>query len=317
VNQTRSDRHIIAAKRLRNILSAHTVASMRILEQKICDSGPFNQRIDPHILTEVRNNLLDKDVIRRIRTAAPWYYLANADETLLRKRLDELDALHSQTAQHDFSTRLGQTLEIATFRALQSQTQLNFFGFFEDLETHDDSTLYRKEEPPSSISGRHLGGGRKLDFLVQHSEAGFAGVETKNVREWLYPNRKEIRELLSKCCALDVVPVLIARRIHFSCFSVLNRCGVIMHQTYNQLYPNSAKNLAEKVSDKTLLGYHDIRLGNEPDARLTKFISTNLPALLPEAKSKFDLLKDVLRQYGDSKINYPAFAELVKTTVVE
>jgi hypothetical protein len=230
----------------------------------------------------------------------------------LRKRLKELDALHRQTAKHDFSTRLGQTLEIATFRALQAQSQLNFFGFFEDLGAHDDSTLYRKEEPPSTISGRHLGGGRKLDFLVQHNDAGFAGVETKNVREWLYPNRTEIRELLSKCCALDVVPVLIARRIHFSCFSVLNRCGVIMHQTYNQLYPNSASELAEQVRDKMSLGYHDIRLGNNPDARLTKFISTNLPTLLPEAKSKFDLLKDVLREYGDSKINYPAFAELVK-----
>jgi hypothetical protein len=60
---------------------------MRILEQKICDSGPFNQRIDPHILTEVRNNLLEKDVIRRINISAPWYHLASADDKLLAKTL--------------------------------------------------------------------------------------------------------------------------------------------------------------------------------------------------------------------------------------
>ena len=31
---------------------------MRTLEQKISDAGPNDQRIDPHILTEVRNDLL-------------------------------------------------------------------------------------------------------------------------------------------------------------------------------------------------------------------------------------------------------------------
>jgi hypothetical protein len=29
--------------------------------------------------------------------------------------------------------------------------------------------------------------------------------------------------------------------------------------------------LAAKVRDKMLLGYHDVRLGNQPDARLVKF----------------------------------------------
>ena len=37
-----------------------------------------------------------------------------------------------------------------------------------------------------------------------------AGIEVKNIREWLYPNREEVRELLLKCCTLNVVPVLIA-----------------------------------------------------------------------------------------------------------
>lgn len=204
------------------------------------------------------------------------------------------------------------TLEIAVFRALKAQTALDYFGLFSDLEKHDDSTLYKKEEPPTSINGRQTASGKKLDFLIHHRESGHAGLEIKNIREWLYPDRTEIRELLAKCCSLNVVPVLIARRIHFSTFSILNRCGVIIHQAFNQLYPNSASDLADKVRDKNLLGYHDVRVGNMPDARLTKFIEVNLPTVLPAARQNFESFKDLLSAYGHGKMSYRYFAAKVK-----
>ena len=52
--RTRADRELLAAKRLRNVLRVHGVATDRTLEQKISDAGPFDQRIDPHVLTDVR-----------------------------------------------------------------------------------------------------------------------------------------------------------------------------------------------------------------------------------------------------------------------
>lgn len=192
--------------------------------------------------------------------------------------------------------QLGQVLEIATFRALQTQTNLEYFGHFKDLDDHDDSTLYSKVEPPSFVSGRQISGA--LDFLVLHPQAGYAGLELKNVRGWYYPDREEVRDLLVKCCTLNVVPVLIVRRIHYLTFSILNPCGVIVHETFNQLYPNSAKALAEKVKDKTLLGYHDVRVGNMPDTRLTRFIHDHLPTVLPKMRQSFDAFKDLLLDFG-------------------
>jgi hypothetical protein len=118
--------------------------------------------------------------------------------------------------------------------------------------------------------------------------------------------------MLFKCCALDLVPVLIARRIHYSTFSVLNPCGVLFHQTFNQLYPTSAAALATKVKDKRLLGYHDVRLGNQPDARLTRFIHDHLPGLLPVARASFDEFKDLLALYADGTHSYKSFAARVK-----
>jgi hypothetical protein len=256
--------------------------------------------------------LVQQGRINELKQSIPWFHLASAPTASVSLRLSALSALHVKTQRHAFVTRLGQTLEIAVYRALLTQSTLPFLGAFLNLNEHDDATLYKKEEPPSSLSGRTIPDGKKLDFLVSHSSAGYAGIEVKNIREWFYPDREEVRELLFKCCALDVVPVLIARRIHYSSFTVLNPCGVIIHQTYNQLYPAVDADLAAQVRDKTLMGYHDVRLGNVPDARLLHFIQTNLPALLPQARTQFDEFKDLLCAYASGAHPYKSFAARVK-----
>ena len=81
-----------------------------------------------------------------------------------------------------------------------------------------------------------------------------------------------------------------------------------MHQTYNQLLPSTEAALADKAKDKTLLGYHDIRLGNAPDARMLKFISQNMPALAVEARVKFDEYKDLLHGFATGGMSYEEFA---------
>jgi hypothetical protein len=307
-----SPRHDIAAKRLRNILRSHVVASDRILEQKISDAGPTNQRIDPHILGEARAVLESKGIITKVfRGDVPWFHLSESDPEAVKQRLSQLGELQLKTQSGAFATVLGQALEIAVFRALESQSTLHYLGHFLNLDEHDDSTLYKKMEPPSWLSGRHTPGGKNLDFLVHH-EGQYAGIEAKNIRQWIYPNRPEIQELLLKCCSLDVVPVLIARRIHFSTFSVLNPCGVIIHQTFNQLYPSSASALADEVRQKHLLGYHDVRVGNEPDDRLIRFIHQNLPHVLPGSRDSFDEYKDLLLAYGNGSESYESFAARVK-----
>lgn len=310
----RTARHLIAERRIQKVLTRLTVANMRTLEQKISDSGPNDLRIDPHILTEARNFLTKQGILRQMfRGQTTWYYLASVDKAQLDPRLTLLNGLHVQTKRQNFIMRVGQALEIATYRALLEQSQLTFFGGFADLDDHDDSTLYRKVEPPSTISGKSTPSGKNLDFLVQHESGVLAGLELKNVREWFYPDRAEVRELLLKCCALNIVPVLIARRIHFSTFALLNPCGVITHETYNQLYPLSDLTLAERSKDKDLLGYHDIRVGNIPDERLKLFVGTNLPNLIPKARILFDEMKDLLEEYATQRLDYETFRDEVKS----
>jgi hypothetical protein len=284
------------------------VANLRTLEQKISDAGPNPQRIDPHILTDVRRRLEAEGVLLRIPARnTSWFYLASTDNATVQARLTEQLAVHDRLQERGFLMRQGQALEIAVFRSLLEQNQLSFLGNFLDLDEHDDSTSYSKEEPPSSLDGRKSRG--KLDFILTHKASSISvGLEAKNTREWLYPDRSEVTELLHKCCALDIVPMLVARRIQFATFSVLGKCGVIIHETYNQRFPAADAELAALAKDKRLLGYHDIKLGNQPDARLMKMMGENLPTLIPEMRERFDRYKDLLQAYGDKEIDYKEFA---------
>jgi hypothetical protein len=281
---------------------------MRTLEQKISDAGPGNQRIDPHLLTKARERLQNQQKLTSLqRPTEPWFHLADTPRTDVQHRLDLLEPIHDATLEGQFVQRLGQTLEIAVFKALQDQSTMQFLGAFEDLDQHDDSSLYKKDEPPEILSGHAMPSKNKLDFMVIGDRV-IGGIEVKNTRAWIYPESSDLIDLLKKRFAINVVPILIARRIHYSTFSVLNPCGVIVHQTFNQKYPKADEHLAALARDKSLLGYHDIRVGNEPDERLLKFLHTDLPALLPTFRERFERFKDLLRAYGLRQMSYKDFA---------
>jgi hypothetical protein len=134
----------------------------------------------------------------------------------------------------------------AHWRALCLIEEAEFFGRFRDLDAHDDSTLYSKEEPPQHLGVRSLPGDVTLDFILRDLEAGYVGIECKNVRPWLYPDRDEVIETLKKCLALRCLPVIIGRRVPYVSFMLLSKCGVLFHQNYTQLFPNSEKAIADQ-----------------------------------------------------------------------
>lgn len=92
----------------------------------------------------------------------------------------------------------------------------------------------------------------------------------------------------------------------------MSRCGVIVHQTYNQLLPATLEDLAARARDKNLLGYHDIRTGNQPDARLQKFISVNIFKAAPAERRRFEDNKDLLDEFGNYRISYEEFAGRIR-----
>lgn len=305
-------RLILAQKRIQSILARHGIANHRTLEQKISDAGPFNQRINPHVLATAFEVLRrDGELLDHQRANGSWLYLPTTPSAVVEARLAEQTPIWAAIQKQALTMRIGQALEIAVYRSLLTQSALGYIGGYADLDDHDDATLYSKEDP-SLINGRSFPQKKRVDFVVAYDAARWAVLEVKNTREWLYPSHSDVRELLAKALAVDAVPVLIGRRIPFVTFRVLSPCGLVIHQTYNQRYPNADANIAAQARDKNLLGYHDIRLGNDPDDRLIKFIHVNLPKVLSDARLKFESFRDLLEKYTSSEYSYAEFAARVR-----
>jgi hypothetical protein len=196
---------------------------------------------------------------------------------------------------------LGQVLEIAVLKALKASAR-NFLGDFPDLDEHEDSEHYEKTEPPLNISGNKIEKG-PLDCVV-FAPAGMGGIEVKNYRTWIYPDTTEVQNLLWKCSDIGAVPVLMVRRVPYITFRLSSSSGCIVYQHYNQLYANADKALAEVARDKDLLGYHDIRVGNEPDERMHHFVTDLLPDLVGDPQNTFEKFRDAHLAYGRGEINY-------------
>ncbi len=296
----------VGERRIGNILRNHDVARMRTLEQKICDAGPNDQRPNPHHLTEAKNNLTKSGELEVISGKnGPWFYLPDTPSKIIDRRLSEQRVIVQQL--DSVYKRTGECLEVAVFKALEKQSELDFLGRFKLVQNN----IYKKEELPSYSGNKKLSGNMRLDFTITFPVK--AAIEVKNRREWIYPESTRLQELLLKATCIDYVPVLIARRIPYVTFMLLEQCGVVFHQTFNQLIDESDRAVAEKAKDKTLLGYHDIRIGHEPDKRLLKFVGTNLPKILPKAREKFDKHKTLLALYATGEFNYPALVKAIKT----
>lgn len=305
-----TERQELAARRLQAVIGRHGAAIARTLEQKISDAGPLNQRIDPHILIPVRNTLVKEGSLQRIREhGRDWYALADAAPQWVTDRIAAQFEVLRQTLDNAFVHRIGDTLEIAVFRALKA-SGLNSLGGFRGLTDEPTTRSPRKEEPPSIFSGRELTGNKRFDFLVGGRTWG--GIECKNIREWLYPDRDEIRHMLRKAVELDIPPILIGRRIPFVTRRLLQPAGVLLWETRNQFYPPEYDNLAAQMREKTSLGFFDIRVSDYPTPQLEDFVSRIIPEELPNATEKFAAHKDLLAAYAFEEMPYTEFASRIR-----
>src|SRR5688500_15010330 len=107
-------------------------------------------RIDPHVLTPARKALEEAgDVVPMNLDGMRWYHLSGTLGPDSDTKLAVLQPLHTDLQNGAFLKRMGQTLEIATYRARIEQPSLKTLGAYPDMDLHDDSTMYTKEEPPA------------------------------------------------------------------------------------------------------------------------------------------------------------------------
>jgi len=296
----------LAGKRVLNILRQRRVASKRQLEAKISEGGPPIMRAQPHHITKAITQLEESGQILEIdsvsaggnRKTTPLYALTTWS-TSSQQDMDRLNRV--KPAYQDFlavsqNEEFGKSLEAIVQSAIELSGQYVWFN--EPGQSPSAGT---------SIAGTRLtGDGGPLDHYIMHLSppALHIGVEDKNYREWIYPYDPHIKQLLGKCQAQDMLPVLVTRKVHYTTRLLFSFLGGLAFQTHYQCFPPKyAERLAE-ARHKDGLGFADIRFTEEPPQHVIRLFSEYLPRLSRPAWTKFKNNADIIKAYVDEEIDY-------------
>jgi hypothetical protein len=273
----------LAERRIHSILAKYHCCPIRMLEAKISEAGPGDKRPDPLSLSAALSRLIADNKIVHIRkhapTETPFYAPTWVDsndpkfQALLANRR-HLYLLHKGlTERNEFCSDV--------------------------LEKMLDTALERTGATfVSRFPSQNLPAGRPLDFAVDINATRFGG-EAKNYREWLYPDSVEIWSSISKCCELDAVPVLIARKLPYVTYLLFRNVGMVGYQTHFQFFhPTVAPELLRVMSIDGL-GYKDIRCVMDPDSNMLRFFQSTLPRIGPDFASRFSKNKKLLLEFAD------------------
>lgn len=297
-------------RRVQSVLDRETVSHQKTLEQKISDQGPNHLRVDPHLLGLAIKDLLQLNRLREHHHAstatAPWFANPATSPTAVTARLDTLAPLYASVSRGPFRNLVGDALEVIVFKCLQSvysaTPRYGFYGHFLLHEPKDAHSRYRKIQAPKTHAGRSTI--KEPDFLQGGHNCGSVCIECKNYREWIYPHHRIITNLILMAADLNIVPVLIARRLHYTTrTNFLEPAGIIAHESLFQYYPADKADLASRVSHKQSLGFTDVRASEEPHARTLAFFTTTLPNIVDLMAARWFKNAPYLVAYAKSELN--------------
>lgn len=294
----------VAERRILKILGTRRLASKRQLEIKISEAGPPNMRANPHHITKALKELLEKgDVIAPISvssgtgqpttlfTLSNWDSTSSPDSERLVRVRDAYEEFLTITQNEDNGT----SLETMIQRAIQKSNAYEWLN-------------QPGKSPPSGlrVSGNLITGSGTLDhYLVWRSSSSILiGVEDKNYRDWIYPSRKEIKSLLQKCQKYGMLPVLVARKIHYTTRLFFHYLGAVAFETHFQYFDPKYSSRLSEARHKDGLGFADIRFSEDPPQHLVNLFSNLLPKLAIGAWEKFQNNASLVSAYTSGELDY-------------
>jgi len=300
----------VAKHRIQLILDREVVCHQKTLEKKIADQGPNPQRVDPHLIglaiLDLRNLGRLKVSTHAATGASPWHSNLLTPDATIAERLSELAPLYASVSTGTFGNLTGDALEVIVYKSLAkvaaAKPRYAYQGHFLLDEPKDKHGRYRKVQPPKSVGA--LSTAKEADFLQFGHEEGPLCIECKNYREWIYPHHGVIKETVVKAYELGCLPVLVARRIHYTAMTNLLRpAGIMAHEALFQYYLADQVELAERVRDKTKLGFTDVLASEEPHPRTEKFFSHDLLHVVGAMAQAWSRNRDALYAYAKDQMN--------------
>jgi len=302
---TREEWKDLARRRIQRILGVRRVASKRQLEAKISEAGPGRMRANPHHVSAALDDLLGSGqvitagvVSANIGRSTALYAPSNWDETspVDGERIQRVRAAYQEFLTVTLREDDGKSLETVVQGAIEQSNQFHW--------------LTPAGRPPSAgfeISGVPITGPQgALDHYLIHKHTGIlVGVEDKNYRDWFYPTRFEIKQLLKKCHAYNMLPVLVTRKVHFTTRVLFHHLGALAFQTHNQCFATKYADRLVDVRHKDGLGFADMRFTDEPLPHIVRLFSDLLPRLIDTSWEKFNANRELIEAFSEEEIDYP------------
>jgi hypothetical protein len=282
----------LARRRLLRVLARRRYASARQLEKKISEAGPPDIRPDPFKLYTALGQLQATGQI--IPQPAPlpglptFYSPRDFGGPDDEARKDHILHLYRQFQAFNQNHELcGSALEaIVDSAAIQA----------------DRYTVFGSAQQGQRINGVVIE--RECDHIL--SPRNFDGpamvLEDKNMREWLHPSAEEIWAVIGNSLRIpNTIPVIICRKLHFLCYSIFTRIGMMGWQVFRQYFnPRIEADLAP-IRHTDGLGFADITTSTEAPRPLVNFLSGTLPNNAAEFQERFEQQRQLLTEYAIAK----------------
>lgn len=291
----------LAKKRVESVLRVRLYCNTRQLESKIAESGPTSsdhnqssQRCDPHIIRQAVKELQDEG---KLQQEGQFYFLTESTKTALkgaklaaRKRL--IIPAHETYLKltSGNNAACGAVLEEAIESAIRNCPQYRQIG-----NRKRQVQIFGDVQLPGPLDA--------LCILSTVDACVLAGFEAKNVREWFYPNAKEVWLLIHKLNLLSgsgikPLPILVCRKIPYYARRAFKALGMLGFETHRQMFDPAVKGELTVVRDKDLLGFHDVCTELEPYPHIEKFIRQTVPQNAKTYSERFFANKSLFDEFA-------------------
>lgn len=293
----KTQRLLLARKRIKNILRDRLIANEKQLETKISEAGPLNQRCDPHVVNLALKELQSEDVViqRKDTTGAKFFVLADVfDQSLIPHQERENQILRLYALYRKLSSKqsiCGDILEDLIWDAVE--------------KTKCYAPIGSRAHPVLHFGSFELPG--QLDLIAIFTKGSPFTVlgEAKNIREWIYPSSKELWELIYKAVVYAentgqlVVPVFVTRKIQYSTRLFFRTIGILGAQMHNQYFHPDVEDKLLEIKSKDGFGFHNITTDTTTPAWLIKWFTKTVPEQATVVNQRFVDALPILKQFAE------------------
>lgn len=297
---------VYLSHRLLELISQESVVGYDELLYRLCEVGPGNLRFDPltvdiFIESKLCRDLFDKNSIER---RGNWFYAKNGH---LGEAISKIKHRISEVIKESIASKdCSKLLKHEVSKVIRNS------GYDVSSCLINDKKQY-------------------LEFILTSAKLkGRILLRFYNSNEWVYPFSWHIWELFREAGKNGCIPVLVASRIHGSCFPLFKAIGILARATYGIFSEKNLDEITDKVLDgteKALLSFHKIspgrinRLSKESASQglegLEQLLGTVVPANFESFKKRFDQTSKKISPHINDKFQYLLDPQSSKLDVME